>query len=91
MKYTEAQKALISAMLETRIAPRTKSPSLRAQLVTALDHMAADALTESDLILLSSAVELLVTATPETGSKEEWTDLIEILMTTRRMLADITE
>ena len=91
MTYTDPQKALISAMLETRIAPRTKSPSLRAQLITAHDHMYAGTLTESDLILLGSALELLVTSTPESGSKEEWTDLVEALLTTRRMLAEQTE
>lgn len=91
MTYTESQKALISSMLETRIAPRTKSESLRNQLVAAHARMYADALTESDLILIGSALELLVTDTPETGSKEEWTDLIQALMTTRRMTADASE
>ena len=91
MTYTETQKALLSALLETRIAPRTKSPSLRAQLIRAHENISAGALTESDLILINSALELLVTATPEAGSKEEWTDLVELLMTTRRLLADTAE
>ena len=85
MNYTDEQKALISSLLETKIAPRTKSPSLRQSLAGANARMYADALTESDLLLIGSALELLVTTTPETGSKEEWTALIQALMTTRSM------
>ncbi len=91
MTYTDEQKALISSLLETKIAPRTKSPSLRHSLAGANARMYADALTESDLLLIGSALELLVTNTPESGSKEEWTALIEALMTTRAMQPQAAE
>lgn len=87
MTYTEDQKALISSLLGTKIAPRTKSPSLRQSLVAANERMHAGSLTESDLLLIGSALELLVTMTPENGSKEEWTALVEALTVTRGMLA----
>ena len=67
---TENQKALTSSLLTTRILPRTKSPSLQAQILTANDHLQTDALTETDIILLSSAIELLVSTTPQNESKE---------------------
>jgi len=42
--------------------------------------MYSDALTESDLILINSALELLTPATPEDSNKEEYRDLIEALI-----------
>ena len=45
-----------------------------------------DALTESDLILLNSALELIVTDAPDNESKESWTELVELLIATRHML-----
>jgi len=87
MTYSEDQKALISSLLGTKIAPRTKSPSLRQSLLAANERMYAGTLTESDLLLIGSALELLVTGTPESGSKEEWTALVEALTVTRGMLA----
>ena len=86
MHYTENQKDLMRHLLGTRIAPYTKSPSLRMSLLKTTEHMYDDALTESDLILLNSALELIVTNTPEDGSKEAWTELVELLITTRHML-----
>ncbi len=88
MTYTPAQKDLISALIGTKIAPRTKSPSLRQSLVEANEKMYKDALTASDLILINSALELLVAPTPVDSNKEEYRDLIEALMVTRGMLAE---
>ena len=45
-----------------------------------------DALSESDLILLNSALELVVTDTLEDGSKEARTELAEQQITARHML-----
>ena len=86
MKYTENQKHLMRHLLGTRIAPRTKSPSLRMTLLKAIERMYDDALTESDLILLNSALELIVTDAPDNESKESWTELVELLIATRHML-----
>lgn len=83
---TSSQKDMIASLLATRILPRTKSPSLQEQIITAAEHLRADALTETDVILLNSAVELLVTSTPENGSKEEWTELVELLIATRKLM-----
>ena len=88
MKYTNAQKNIISALLQTRIAPRTKSASLRQALLVAHEHMYNDALTESDLILINSALELLTPEKPEDSSKEEYRDLIETLLVTRSMMRE---
>ena len=86
MSYTKDQKDLMRHLLGTWIAPHTKSPSLRMTLLKATERMYDDALTESDLILLNSALELVVTNTPEDGSKESWTELVELLIATRLML-----
>lgn len=86
MNYTDNQKDLMRHLLGTRIAPYTKSPSLRMTLLKAIERMYDDTLTESDLILLNSALELVVTNTPENGSKESWTELVELLIATRHML-----
>lgn len=75
MSYTDNQKDLMRHLLGTRIAPHTKYPSLRMSLLKTTERMYDDALTESDLILLNSALELVVTNTPEDGSKESWTEL----------------
>ena len=83
---TSSQKDMIASLLATRILPRTKSPSLQEQIITAAEHLRADTLTETDVILLNSAVELLVTSTPENGSKEEWTELVELLIATRKLM-----
>jgi len=91
MNYTEGQKNLISSLLGTKIAPRTKSPSLRRSLEAANERMYGDALTSSDLILLSSALELLIAPTPEDSSKEEYRELVEALMVTRGMLREREE
>lgn len=88
MNYTESQKNLISSLLGTKIAPRTKSPSLRRSLEAANERMYGDALTESDLILLGSALELLVAPAPKDESKEEYRELVEALMVTRGMLRE---
>jgi hypothetical protein len=53
--------------------------------------MYGDALTSSDLILLSSALELLIAPTPEDSSKEEYRELVEALMVTRGMLREREE
>ena len=42
-------------------------------------------LTETDIILLSSAIELLVSTTPQNESKEEWTELVELLISIRKL------
>ncbi len=89
MSYTENQKDLMHHLLGTRIAPHTKSPSLRMTLLKAIERMYDDTLTESDLILLNSALELVVTDTPEDGSKESWTELVQLLVTTRHMLNEV--
>ncbi len=89
MSYTEDQKDLMRHLLGTRIAPHTKSPSLRMTLLKAIERMYDDTLTESDLILLNSALELVVTDTPEDGSKESWTELVQLLVTTRHMLNEV--
>lgn len=86
MNYTEDQKDLIYHLLGTRIAPRTKSPSLRMSMLKISERMYDDALTESDLLLLNSALELIVTNTPENESKESWTELVELLVVTRGMI-----
>ena len=86
MSYTKDQKDLMRHLLGTRIAPHTKSPSLRMTLLKATERMYDDALKESDLILLNSALELVVTNTPEDGSKESWAELVELLIATRHML-----
>ena len=77
---TEAQKALTSSLLLTRILPRTKSESLQEQIVVANEHLQEGVLTETGIILLSSAIELLVSTTPQNESKEEWTELVELLI-----------
>mgnify|MGYP007069890277 FL=1 len=82
---TEAQKALTSSLLLTRILPRTKSKSLQEQIVVANEHLQEGALTETDIILLSSAIELLVSSTPQNDSKEEWTQLVELLIALRKL------
>lgn len=84
---TKSQKETTASLLVNRILPRTKSASLQDQIVTAIEHLRADSLTETDAILLCSALELLVTSTPENGSKEEWTELVELLIAARRLLA----
>ena len=88
MTYSTEQKDLISALISTKIAPRTKSPSLRQSLVEANGGMYKDTLTASDLILINSALELPVAPTPVDSSKEEYRNLIEALMVTRGMLAE---
>ena len=88
---TENQKALTASLLLTRILPRTKSTSLQAQIITANDHLQGDALTETDIILLNSALELLVTTTPQNESKEEWTELVELLISLRSLMPQLAE
>lgn len=88
MTYTEEQKNLISALIGTKIAPRTKSASLRQSLIVANEHLYSGALDESDLLLINSALELLVSPTPENSSKEEYRAMIEALMVTRGMLKE---
>ena len=82
---TEAQKALTSSLLLTRILPRTKSESLQEQIVVANEHLQEGVLTETDIILLRSAIELLVSTTPQNESKEEWTELVELLISIRKL------
>ena len=82
---TEAQKALTSSLLLTRILPRTKSESLQEQIFAADEHLQAGALTETDIILLNSAIELLVSSTPQNDSKEEWTELVDLLISIRKL------
>ena len=86
MNYTKDQKDLIYHLLGTRIAPHTKSPSLRMSILKVSERMYDDALTESDLILLNSALELIVTNSPEDENKESWTELVELLVATRHMM-----
>ena len=86
MHYTKDQKDLIYHLLGTRIASRTKSPSLRMSMLKAAERMYDDVLTESDLILLNSALELIVMNTPENESKESWTELVELLVVTRGLI-----
>ena len=88
MSYTDSQKNLISALIGTKIVPRTKSESLRRSLFAAHERMYGDCMTESDLLLINSALELLVAPAPESGSKEEYRELIEALAATREMLKD---
>mgnify|MGYP006872976650 CR=1 FL=1 len=82
---TDTQKALTASLLLTRILPRTKSDSLQEQIVVANEHLQEGALTETDIILLSSAIELLVSSTPQNDSKEEWTQLVELLIALRKL------
>ena len=88
MSYTTAQKNLISSLIGTKILPRTRSASLKDSLVAAHARMYDDDLTASDLLLLSSALELLITPTPADENKESYREMIEALMVTRAMLAD---
>ena len=88
MNYTESQKNLISSLIGTKIAPRTKSESLRQSLAAAHERMYGDTLTASDLILLGSALELLVAPTPEDSSQEEYREMVEALVVTRGMLRE---
>ena len=88
MTYTENQKNLISSLLGTRVLPRTKSPSLKDSLIAAHARMYSDTLTESDLLLIDSALELLIAPTPEEENKEEYRELIEALMVTRSLLRE---
>lgn len=78
-----SQKHLITHLVTTRILPRTRSDSLQEQVVTALEHLADDKLTAGDAILLESAMELVVSETPENENKEGWRDLVEALLTLR--------
>ena len=82
---TEAQKSLTASLLLTRILPRTKSESLQEQIFAANEHLQAGALTETDIILLNSAIELLVSSTPQNDSKEEWTELVDLLISIRKL------
>ena len=91
MNYSHDQKALITSLLETKIAPRTKSDSLRQTLLSVLDRLYADKLTESDLILLNSALELLLPDNPQDESKEEYRELVELFVMTRKLLAEAAE
>ncbi len=91
MNYTDDQKNLISALIGTKIAPRTKSESLRRSLYAAHERMYGDMLTASDLLLINSALELLISPTPEEGSKEEYRAMIETLMVTRELLREREE
>ena len=88
MTYTAEQKDLISALIGTKIAPRTSSTSLRRAFLAAHERMYRDALTGSDLILINSALELITPEKPEDSSKEEYRDMIEALMATRSMLKE---
>ena len=90
MNYSHDQKALISSLLGTRIAPRTHSESLRQSLCSIQERMYADLLTESDLILLNSALELLLPDNPQDENKEEYRELVELFVVTRKMLASIS-
>ena len=83
---TADQKALTASLLLTRILPQTKSESLQEQIIAANDHLQNDALTETDIILLNSAIELLVSTTPQNDSKEEWTELVELLISIRKLI-----
>ena len=87
MNYSYDQKALITALIETRIAPRTRSKSLRQSLISVQARMYADKLTESDLILLNSALELLLPDNPQDENKEQYRELVELFVATRQMLA----
>ena len=91
MQYTAEQKALISAMIGAKIAPRTRSASLRQALVEANENMYADKLTESDLLLINSALELLLPSSPTDENKEEYRELVEAFVVTRKLLAEIGE
>ena len=88
MSYTTAQKNLISSLIGTKILPRTRSASLKDSLVAAHARMYDDDLTASDLLFLSSALELLITPTPADENKESYREMIEALMVTRAMLTD---
>ena len=88
MNYSNDQKALISSLLATKIAPRTQSDSLRRSLLTVQERMNQNSLTESDLILLTSALEILLPDSPQDENKEEYRELVELFVTTRQMLAD---
>ncbi len=91
MTYTNSQKNLISALIGTKITPRTKSASLRQSLMLVNEHLYSGELTVSDLILLNSALELLVPDAPEDENKEEYRELIEALMVTRGILREKEE
>lgn len=89
MTYTAEQKDLISALIGTKIAPRTSTASLRQAFLAAHERMYRDTLTGSDLNLIHSALELITPEKPEDSSKEEYRELIETLMVTRRMLREL--
>lgn len=90
MQYTPEQKSLISAMIGTKIAPRTKSDSLRQSLLLANAHMYEDTLSETDLVLINSALELLLPESPMDENKEEYRELLEAFVVSRKMLAEIS-
>lgn len=87
MDFTPDQKTLISMLIGTKIAPRTRSESLRRSLMAANENMHAGALTESDLILISSALELLLPQSPVDENKEEYRELVEVYVSARRLLS----
>ena len=91
MDFTPDQKSLISTLIGTKIAPRTRSESLRRSMITANDNMHSGKLTESDLILINSALELLLPQSPVDENKEEYRELVEVYVAARTILASFPE
>ena len=52
--------------------------------------MHAGKLTESDLILINSALELLLPASPVDENKEEYRELVEVFVAARTVLASFS-
>ena len=82
---TSTQTEHLSQLVISDILPRTKSPALQEQVLQALEHLRANAADGGDLLLLSSALELLVTDTPTEESKEAWAERVELLVALRAM------
>ena len=86
MRYTEEQKALIGGVISVQVLGRHLSDSLRQLLSEVYAHLQANQLTDRDLRVIESALELVTPRQCSDGTMEEYRDLIGTLMVTRRMI-----
>ena len=90
MCYTPEQKNLIGAMIGANFMGRNLSPALRSDFMRAYRDLENDELSSDDLRLIKNALELITPQSCQTCNMEGYRDMVELLATTRYMLARST-
>ena len=86
MSYTEEQKTLIGGVISVQVLGRHLSDSLRQLLSEVYAHLQTNQLSDRDLRVIASALELVTPQHCSDCAMEEYRDLIGALMVTRRMI-----